>query len=132
VADDRRRGPGSMSEDERRSFLAARPSGAICTVDDEGRLFAVPARVLEADDAILHVELADADLDSALDHERQACIVADTFETYDGIRGVIARGPAVRTDQSVPAVVAVTMKRTTTFTFAQDRPPPESAQAVPD
>jgi hypothetical protein len=121
-----------MSGDERRRFLAARPSGAICVVDDEGRLFAVPARVLDERPAALRVELADSDLASALDTERQACVVADTFETYDGIRGVITRGPAVRTDGSSPAVVAMTMKRTAAFTFAEVRPTPESAQAVPD
>lgn len=131
MADHRRRGPGAMSADERVTFLAAQPSGAICVVGDDGRLFALPARVLFERDAVLRVELADTDLVSTFDHERQACVVADIFETYAGIRGIVARGPAVRTDGSLPAVVALTMQRTATFTFAEDRPP-ESAQTVPD
>ncbi len=122
MADHRRRGPGAMSADERAAFLATQPSGAICVVGDDGRLFAVPARVLDGRDAVLRVELADSDLVSAFDHERQACVVADVFETYAGIRGIVARGPAVRTEGPSPAVVALTMQRTATFTFAEDQP----------
>ena len=123
--DGRRRGPSRMSANERASFLAAQPSGAIGVVDDEGRLIAVPARVLVEQDAVLHVELAGSDLASALDRERRACVVADTFETYDGIRGVMTRGTAVRTDPSSPSVVALTMARTVAFSFAEDGPTPE-------
>jgi hypothetical protein len=35
-----------MSADELDAFVATHPSGAICVVDDDGRLLAVPARSL--------------------------------------------------------------------------------------
>ena len=133
MADDRRGGPGSMSADELAAFLATQPSGAICVIDDDGHLLAVPARVLDEDDGVLHVQLADADLASTFDHERQGCMVADSFESYDAIRGVIARGPATRVDGSADnRTVAVTRARTATFSFAADRREPRSAQPVTD
>ena len=129
---DRRGGPGSMSADELAAFLATRPSGALCVIDDDGHLLAVPARVVDKDDGVLHVELADADLASTFDHERQGCMVADSFESYDAIRGVIARGPVTSVDGATPhPAVTLTMARTATFSFA-DRSEPRSAQAVTD
>jgi hypothetical protein len=126
VADERRGGPNSMSADERADFLAGQPSGAICVIDDDGRLLAVPARILNEDGGILSVEVAGTDLASTFGHERQGCVVADAFESYAGIRGVIARGPAAHADVTAPhQVVALTMARIATFTFADDPAPHE-------
>jgi predicted methyltransferase len=126
VADERRGGPGSMSADELDAFIATHPSGAICVVDDEGRLVAVPARVLDELDGILRVEIGVAELDSTFTHERQACVVADSFESYDAIRGVIARGVTAPADTTAShPVVALTSARTATFSFASGGTEPE-------
>ena len=126
MADERRGGPDGMSVDELKAFLAMRPSGAICVVDDDGRLLAVPARVLDELDGILRVELTAAALVSTFAQERQACVVADSFESYDAIRGVIARGRAARADTTpLHPVVALTPARTATFSFASSRREPE-------
>jgi hypothetical protein len=126
VADERRGGPGSMSADALKAFLATHPSGAICVVDDDGRLLAVPARVLDELDGILRVELTAAELVSTFAQERQACVVADAFESYDAIRGVIARGKAAGADTTaVHPVVALTTAHTATFSFASNLREPE-------
>ncbi len=110
-----------MSDDERAAFLAARPSGAICVVGDDGRLLAVPARILNGDAGALRVELAETDLESMFDHERRGCVVADTFESYHAIRGVIARGRAARVDTAAAGVVLeLEVARIATFSFAEN------------
>jgi hypothetical protein len=133
MSDDRRRGPGRMSAGELSAFLAAQPSGAICVVDDDGRLLAVPARVLDEHDGIIHVDVGAVELAFTSDGERPACMVADSFESYEGIRGVIARGH-VAPGGAAPAdpVVALTVTRKATFSFAEDRQPSKDVQAVPD
>ncbi|BBX18162.1 Uncharacterised protein [Mycolicibacterium gilvum] len=131
MVEERRGGPGSMSEAELVAFLAAQPSGAICVSDDDGRLLAMPARILNKDGDIVTAEVADAELASAFDDELSACVVADSFETYEAIRGVIAQGPAVRVAGQRP-VVALTVARVATFSFATDRRRSRSAQAEPD
>jgi hypothetical protein len=111
-----------MSADELDAFVAAQPSGAICVTDEDGRLLALPARILDEDGGCLRVELADTELASVFDHERHGCVVAESFESYDTIRGVIVRGSAVRTDAATPhVVVALTIARTATFSFADGR-----------
>ena len=126
MTNERRGGPGSMSADALKAFLATHPSGAICIVDDDGRLLAVPARVLDELDGILRVELTAAEVVSTFAQERQACVVADSFESYDAIRGVIARGRAARADTAaLHPVIALTAARTATFSFASGRGEPE-------
>lgn len=126
MADERRGGPGSMSADELDAFIATHPSGAICVIDGDGRLLAAPARVLDVLDGIVRVEISAAELDSMFTQERQACVVADSFESYDAIRGVIARGKTAPADATVPhPVVALTTARTATFSFASSRRKPE-------
>lgn len=131
MAEERRGGPDSMSTDELNAFLAAGPCGAISVIDDDGRLLAVPARVLDKDDDILRVELAAANLASTFDQERQGCVVADSFESYDAIRGVIVRGQAARADTTaLHPVVALTTARTATFSFADDRRKPKKRLGI--
>jgi hypothetical protein len=133
MSDDRRRGPGRMSAGELSAFLAARPSGAICVVDDHGRLLAVPARVLDERDGIIHVDVGAVELAFTSDGERPACMVADSFESYDGIRGFIAQGHATP-GGTAPAnpTVALTVTRRATFSFAEDRQRSKDVQAVPN
>jgi predicted methyltransferase len=115
-----------MSADELDAFIATHPSGAICVVDDDGRLLAVPARILDEHDGILRVENSASELDSTFTQERHACVVADSFESYDAIRGVIARGDAACADTAaVNPVVALTTAHTATFSFASSRRKPE-------
>jgi hypothetical protein len=109
-----------MSADELSDFIAARPSGAMCVVDDDGRLLAVPARIVDETGGTLSVEVTSPDLVFMLDH-RTGCVVADTFESYDSIRGVIVRGPA-RSDLATPNLVELNVVQMTTFSFADDQP----------
>jgi hypothetical protein len=114
-----------MSADELAAFLTTGPLGALCVIDDEGRLVAVPARILDERGGTLRVELAAADLASTFEQPRRGCVVADTFESYEGIRGVIARGPAAPAGGAAAhPIVALTMARTATFSFADDRQGP--------
>lgn len=130
MAGDRRVGPKRMSAGELTAFLATQPWGALCVTGDDGRLLAVPARVLDEHDGILRVELAAATLASTFEQPRRGSVVADSFESYDGIRGVIVRGAAAPAGGGAPhPIVALTMARTATFSFADE---PKSAQAVPD
>jgi hypothetical protein len=117
-----------MSDGELSGFLATRPSGALCVVDDDGRLLAVPARVIDERDGVLRVELSGALGASAFAHQGEGCVVADAFETYEAIRGVITGGPVMHLAADAPRVVAVTMARTTTFSFAEARPKPAEPQ----
>jgi hypothetical protein len=128
MADERRGGPIGMSAHERTAFLATQPTGAICIQDEDGRLLAMPARILGEDGDSLSVEVAGEELASAFDRARQGCVVADTFESYEGIRGVIVRGLAARAGNAMSNLVAVRMARTTTFSFAGDRVNPGRPQ----
>jgi hypothetical protein len=117
MVDERRRGPGSMSGDELAAFLTTQPSGAICVTDDAGRLLPVPARVLDAHGGVLRVALPGTH-SATFGDEQHACVVADTFESYDAIRGFIARGPAHADDSATRPIAALTMVRVATFSFA--------------
>jgi hypothetical protein len=120
-----------MSADALKAFLATHPTGAICVADDDGRLVGVPARVLDERGGKLRVELTAAELVSVFDQERHACVVADSFDSYDAIHGVIARGVAESVDTTAPnPAVELTTPRTTTFSFASGRRDAGSAQAV--
>jgi hypothetical protein len=44
-----------MAEDELAEFLAQAPTGAICVVDADGQLLALPARVVDFDSATIAV-----------------------------------------------------------------------------
>lgn len=108
-----------MTVEELAAFIARRPTGALCVVDDGGRLCALPAHVFGAEGGVLTVEVSVGDPAISLAGKREGCVVADVFETYEGIRGVITRGPAECVDaQVVRPVVTLTMTRTTSFSFA--------------
>jgi hypothetical protein len=111
-----RGGPVSMSEDEVTAFLAEAPTGALCVVDNDGHLLALPSRVVDFDDATLTVEVGRVDNDAPQRLGTPACLVADTFTAYRAIRGIISQGtmtwPASR------AVTQLSIIRTVTFSFA--------------
>jgi hypothetical protein len=106
-----------MPADDVAAFLAGEPSGALCVVDDAGRLLAVPARVVDAVAGVLRVELTGTDLAPSFGDVRAGCVVADSFESYDGIRGVIARGPVARINGAAAPMVAMTVTRVVGFSF---------------
>jgi hypothetical protein len=105
-----------MSEDELAEFLAGRPTGAICVVDADGQLLALPARVIDSDCDTIAVTVDGADDDATESAETEACVVADTFTAYRDIRGVIVQGMAMWPPAS-DDVATLTVSRTLTFSF---------------
>jgi hypothetical protein len=109
-------GPVAMAEDELAEFFAQGPSGAICVVDADGQLLALPARVVDFDSATVAVTVNGVNGDATQRAEIQACVVADTFTAYRDIRGVIVQGtmmwPPASTD-----VATLAISRTLTFSF---------------
>ena len=113
----RRSGPIEMAEGELVEFLAQGPSGAICVVDTDGQLLALPAQVVDFDSATLAVIVDGVNGDAAQRAEIQACVVADTFTAYRDIRGVISQGTVIW-PPAANHVTTVTVSRTLTFSFA--------------
>jgi hypothetical protein len=105
-----------MAEDELAEFLAQRPTGAICVVDVDGQLLALPARVADFDSGTLAVTVDGADLDTTHSAEIRACVVADTFTAYREIRGAIVQGTMMWPPASDDAAT-LTVNRTLTFSF---------------
>jgi hypothetical protein len=112
----RRGGPVAMSDDELAAFMAGAPTGAICVVDDDGHLLALPARVTHVDGNTLTVAADSADHD-ATQRTTSACLVADTFTAYRDIRGVIAQG-TVAWPPAPQDAAQLTITHTVTFSFA--------------
>jgi hypothetical protein len=105
-----------MAEDELAEFLADGPTGAICVVDADGQLLALPARVVDFDSAAIAVTVDGVNV-GATPSEIQACVVADTFTAYRDIRGVIWQGTVLWPPAS-DDVATLTLSRTVTFSFA--------------
>jgi hypothetical protein len=106
-----------MAENELVEFLAQRPAGAICVVDADGGLLALPARVVDFDSATITVTVDGVNGDATQPAEIQACVVADTFTAYRAIRGAICQG-TVRWPPASDDVATLTVSRTLTFSFA--------------
>jgi hypothetical protein len=106
-----------MAQDELAEFLAQGPTGAICVVDADGQLLALPARVVDFDAATIAVTVDGVNVDAKQCAEIQACVVADTFTAYRDIRGVILQG-TVRWPPASDDVATLTVSRTLTFSFA--------------
>jgi hypothetical protein len=105
-----------MAADELAEFLAQAPTGAICVGDADGRLLALPARVVDFDSATIAVTVDGVNRDAMQSAEIQACVVADTFTAYRDIRGVIVQGTAIWPPPSGD-VATLTVSRTLTFSF---------------
>lgn len=105
-----------MAEDELAEFLAQGPTGAICVVDANGELLALPARVAEFDSATIAVTVDGVDVEVTHRAETQACVVADTFTAYRDIRGAICQGTVWWPPES--GVATLMISRTLTFSFA--------------
>ena len=113
----RRSGPIEMAEGELVEFLAQGPSGAICVVDTDGQLLALPAQVVDFDSATLAVIVDGVNGDAAQRAEIQGCVVADTFTAYRDIRGVISQGTVIWRP-AANHVTTLTVSHTRTFSFA--------------
>jgi hypothetical protein len=114
---ERRSGPTAMSEDELAGFLSGAPKGAICVLGEDDDLLALPARVVDFDDATLTIDVDGAERHLASRDGTQACVVADTFTAYRAIRGVIVQG-TVSWPPAAEGVARMTVSRTVTFSFA--------------
>jgi hypothetical protein len=106
----------SMAEDELAEFLAKRPTGAICVVDADGQLLALPARVADFDSATIAVTVDGVNGDATQRAEIEACVVVDTFTAYRDIRGAIVQGTAIWPPPS-DDVATLTVSRMLTFSF---------------
>ena len=106
-----------MAEDELAEFLAQGPSGAVCVVDADGQLLALPARVVDSDSGTLAVAVDGVNVDAAHSAETRACVVVDSFTAYRDIRGAIVQG-AVMWPPASDGMATLTVGRTRTFSFA--------------
>ena len=106
-----------MGEDELATFLGNGPTGAICVVDADGQLLALPARVVDFDSAAIAVTVDGVNGAATQRAEIQACLVADVFTGYREIRGVISQGTVVW-PPAANDVATLTVGRTLTFSFA--------------
>ena len=91
MTEPRRGGPKQMEDEALRDFLTQPRWACLCIQDATGALRAAPAWVQSATEDEVVVSLPDgADLP---DRDRaDACLVADEFADYVGIRGAIVRG----------------------------------------
>ncbi|CNI04706.1 Uncharacterised protein [Mycobacterium tuberculosis] len=106
-----------MGEDELATFLGHCPSGAICIVDPDGQLLALPARVVDFDSATIDVTVEGVNGDVTQRAETPACVVADAFTAYRDIRGVISQG-TVLWPPAANDVATLAVSRMLTFSFA--------------
>jgi len=106
-----------MAEDELAEFLAQAPSGAICVVDADGQLLALPARVVDFHSDTIAVTVDGVNVDATQSAETHACVVADTFTAYRDIRGAIMQGTVMWPPAS-DDLATLTVSRTLTFSFA--------------
>jgi len=104
----RRGGPARMEPAELEAFLAEPRWAGLCLEDEQGRLRAVPAWIagghVQGDVEVTVPAGALPAMDPA-----PACLVADRFESYVGIRGAILRGrlrPAEAGDEQWRLTVA--------------------------
>lgn len=107
-----RGGPDRISAEEARAFLVQQPSGTLC-IGDAASLDAATARILDVDHDG-HTLLVSIAAGTEVRHG-PACFVADIYETYASIRGVIVQGHAA---VEAPQLLRITVARITGFSFA--------------
>lgn len=106
-----------MGEDELATFLGHGPTGAICVVDADGQLLALPAQLVDFDAATIDITVDGANGIVTQRAEAPACVVADTFTSYRDIRGVIMQG-TLTWPPSPDEAATLAVSRTVTFSFA--------------
>jgi hypothetical protein len=121
-----RRGPVRLDDDAVDAFLAGERLASLCFETDTGGLGALPVRVACSTRGA--VRLVPPDVGACLDaavREVPACLVADEFEDYEGIQGVIVQG-VLGVTTSPPGnagVLELRVSRRLGFTFAGTLPP---------
>jgi hypothetical protein len=128
-----RRGPRRLSGDAVRDFLQTARPAALCVEDESGELVAMPVRVVRAGDGELRLAPAGPWWASgAAGRGGPGCVVADEFETYEGIRGVIVQGDLRPVRSAPPGGTEVVLAVSTAvgFTFAGTLPPELAGSAV--
>ncbi len=95
--------------------------GALCTEDESGDLVAIPVGLVPGGATEVRLVSADPAVTAGVAERRPpVCVVADEFESYEGIQGVIVQG-SLRPDPAGGFAVRVTRVRG--FTFAGTLPP---------
>jgi hypothetical protein len=88
-----RKGPDRLPEPAVWDYLSTEPAGVVCWTTDDERMHTAPARVIGTrrplDDEHGWIELT---LPLPVAVGRPACFVADSFDNYADIQGVIVQG----------------------------------------
>jgi hypothetical protein len=104
-------------------FLGDERWGSLCAEDPAGDLWAMP--VLLAGGSSVEVRMVSPDRDATdaiAAGQSSVCVVADIFETYEGIEGVILRG-RVHENGHAGGGLALEVVSKLGFTFAGSLPP---------
>jgi len=122
------------------AFLRVERFAALCVEGADGSLVSMPARLLGSPDGRVRAEPADPGaITGVLSRRAPACVVADEFESYEGIRGVILQGEllGITSEGASAPRVELEVSRSTGFTFAGTlpehlaRPTPEGDACSP-
>ena len=123
------RGPRPLSREAITQFRRVARHAALCVEGRDGELLPMPVQLLASSDSEFQLLLVDG-ASSMTIVEGAACVVADEFESYEGIRGVIAQGrlhpvspaskPLAGKPSNPDATLDVTKLRT--FDFAESLP----------
>jgi hypothetical protein len=91
--DSPRGGPRPLDPEAVDRFLGQERWASMCAEDASGVLSAVPVRLIGGKSTDVAFLSADPEASAAVALDgRPVCLVADQFESYDGIEGVILRG----------------------------------------
>ena len=114
-----------MDPAELEMFLGVERLAALCVEGVDGSLVSVPARLVGSVDGRVQLQLADlGEIAEAVACRSPACVVADEFESYEGIRGVILQGElqSVASAGQQEPMVELEVSRSTGFSFAGTLP----------
>jgi hypothetical protein len=133
MADSRRKGgPRRLDDESARSFMLHAGTGSLCFEDGEGRLCATPVDLRASSEATLVFAAPDIrELARATKRGGHACFVADEFETYEGIKGVIVRG-TLASGGSPPPQINLLIDSVIGFSFANTLPARFKSPATDD
>jgi hypothetical protein len=109
----------SLTSTELDEFLGECRTAAVAVQGDDGWPIATIGHISAQSGAItIGVEL-DSPIGAALQAGAHACLVADTWPSYAGIRGVIVRGQAEPRTSAPDTDVHLTVQRLISFDFSK-------------
>jgi hypothetical protein len=120
-----RRGPRPLSKEAITQFTRVARPAAFCGEGRDGELLPMPVQLLAASsDAEFQLLLVDGPSSTTIVEGGAACVVADEFESYEGIRGVIAQGRlrAVSPAGGPPRDATFSVRKLRSFNFADSLP----------